>query len=279
MWFLALFTLCFSITTQASIQISSQIYDVDYGNADEDIMLLLKSGDVAWMKKKSDKSLSKMKLNAKETFKFILNDHREIVRLEVIPKKFIEVSETLSEPQFEENYSPTIVPSMEVAQEYFHEARYLNKESQCYNRAHVWSYEWFAKQAVHSNKTWIFFTRRYIRKFKFEWWFHVSPSMAVMEVDGVVREKIMDVKYGRGPIPLKQWTDIFMRDDAHCPKVETYSDYANYPESGSCYTMRSSMFYYQPFDIETKEIWGTVRANWFETELKQAYLEAFDEEI
>lgn len=279
MWFLALFSLCFSLTTQASIQIKSQIHDIDYGQSDEDIMLLLKSGDVAWMKKKAAKSLSKIIINRKETFNFILNDQRELMRLEVIPQNFVKTHETLPGQTTEEIYTPTIVSGLDLAKEYFNEARYLNKESQCYNRAHVWSYEWFTNRSVNSNKTWVFFTRRYIRKFKFEWWFHVSPSIAVMEVDGVVREKIMDVKYGRGPMPLKQWTDIFMRDDAHCPKVETYSDYANYPESGSCYTMRSSMFYYQPFDVETKETWGTVKANWFESELKQAYLEAFDEEI
>jgi len=37
------------------------------------------------------------------------------------------------------------------------------------------------------------------------------------------------------------------------------------------------MFYDQPADIESKETWGTVRANWYDDEVKQAYLEAFDE--
>lgn len=279
MWFLALFTLFLSLAAQASIEIHSKIYDIDYGAADEDIMLLLQSGDVAWVKKTNAKSFRALKLNKNDFFKFRLNDQRELEHFRVIKGESQKNLSIAARLQSEDNYTPSVIPGMDVAKEFFREARYLNKESQCYNRAHVWSYEWFLNQNINSNKTWVFFTRRYIRKFKFEWWFHVSPSVAVLEVDGIVREKIMDVKYARGPIPLKQWTDIFMRDDAHCPQVKTYSDYANYPESGSCYTMRTSMFYYQPFDIETKETWGTVKANWFESEIKQAYLEAFDEEI
>jgi hypothetical protein len=37
------------------------------------------------------------------------------------------------------------------------------------------------------------------------------------------------------------------------------------------------MYHYQPVDIESKEIWGTTKASWYDSEIKQAYLEAFDE--
>jgi hypothetical protein len=167
---------------------------------------------------------------------------------------------------------------MNLARQYFQEARYKSKESQCFNRAHVWSYEWFTKHQLLSNKTWIFFTRKYIRKFAFEWWFHVAPSVVVMENERPMH-KVMDIKYGRQPLDLKRWTDIFMRNDAVCPIVKTYSDFANYPETGWCYTMRTSMFYYQPFDVEVLETWGTTKANWYEPEIKQAFKDALDEEL
>lgn len=281
MWLLALASLSLTLTAHASLNLKTQIHDIDYGHGEEEDFLLLTSGHVAWVKNSNLKSQNKM-LEARLKGQWVnitLNDKHELEHLEVIASPKNDKNLFSAELTAEENYTPTVIESVEVAKSYFHEARYVSKDSQCYNRAHIWSFEWFLKHNVNSNKTWIFFTRRYIRKFKFEWWFHVSPSVAVRESDGVVREKLMDAKYARGPINLKQWTDIFMRDDANCPVVKTYSDYANYPESGSCYTMRSSMFYYQPYDIESKETWGTSKSNWYDVEIKAAYLEAFDEEL
>lgn len=104
----------------------------------------------------------------------------------------------------------------------------------------------------------------------------MAPSVMVSENDAI-KEKVMDVKYARGPLDLKRWTDIFMLNDASCPVVKTYSDYANYPESTWCFVMRSSMFYYQPFDLEVKESYETIKGNWFYAELKQAYFDALEE--
>ena len=276
MWLLALSFLSLTFSAHASLNLKTQIHDIDYGQNGEDDFLMLTSGHVAWMKSSSQKK----SLNLKgQWVNITLNNKNELKHLEVLPSSELSKNLSSAEMTSEEDYLPTVVDSVELAKTYFRESRYVAKDSQCYNRAHIWSYEWFLKHNVNSNKTWIFFTRRYIRKFKFEWWFHVAPSVAVRESDGTVSEKLMDVKYARGPINLKQWTDIFMRDDANCPMVKTYSDYANYPESGSCFTMRSSMFYYQPFDIESKETWGTSKSNWYDTEIKAAYQEAFNEEL
>jgi hypothetical protein len=172
--------------------------------------------------------------------------------------------------------APSILAGLEEAQKIFQEASYKKKESQCYNRAHVWSYEWFKHHEIYSQKTWLFFTRKYIRKFKFDWWFHVAPSVVVNENE-IPRHRIMDVKYSKGPIESKRWTDIFMRNKASCPLIKTYSEYANYPESGWCFLMRTSMFYYQPFDMEMLETWGTKRINWYGPELRQAFDDALEE--
>jgi hypothetical protein len=40
--------------------------------------------------------------------------------------------------------------------------------------------------------------------------------------------------------------------------------------------MKSSMYYYQPVDLEQKEVMGFEKTKWQETEVRQAYLEAFD---
>ena len=281
MRFLVLGFLLLPFAANASRTVHSKIYDIDYGVGDEETFIMLTSGDVAWVKKSRNKSKQRHLELTKyfgQSKLFILNDANELVKMEEAPLPEVKTLEELTPDSIQEEYTPTVVADLPTAMALFKAGRYLDKDSQCFNRAHVWTYEWFTKNQINSNKTWVFFTRRYIRKFKFEWRFHVSPSVAVRE-NGVVKEKILDIKYARGPIDLKRWTDIFLRDDAHCPMVTTYSDYANYPESGSCYTMRSSMFYYQPFDLEAKETWGTMRADWIDADVKAAYLEAFDEVI
>ena len=267
---------CFYLNSFASFEIKTQIYDIDFGGPQEELLILLKSGHVTRLKSHDPKLIDSLKiaLKKKSWLKFQLNERSELDHFELVQEKVFKPL-NFDSPD-EEIYEPTVIENMDLARKYFQEARYKEKESQCYNRAQIWTYEWFAKNLIYSNKTWLFFTRKYIRKYKFDWWFHVSPSVKVIE-DGVLREKIMDAKYARGPLDLKNWTDIFLKNNANCPLVGTYSDYANYPETGWCFTMRSSMFYYQPFDLEMKETWGSLKSNWIPEEIKQAYLEAFDE--
>lgn len=279
MWlFTSIIFAALSLPVLANTEITAQVFDIDYGKKGEETLLLLTTGHVARVQN-IHKNLASYE-NARQErswIKFQLNSEREIISAQVVPARISSKNKSLA--FFEEDlFEPTLIESMDQARAYFADGRYVNKESQCYNRAHIWSYEWFTKHSILSNKTWLFFTRKYIRKYKFEWWFHVAPSVKVMDA-GIAREKIMDVKYARGPIDLKRWTDIFMLNDAHCPLVKTYSDYANYPESGWCYTMRTSMFYYQPYDIEMKETWGAVRGNWNESDIRAAYAEAFDEQF
>jgi hypothetical protein len=75
------------------------------------------------------------------------------------------------------------------------------------------------------------------------------------------------------------WTDIFMRNNSDCPKVETYSEQANYPESNWCYIMESPMYYYQPVDLENLEKKGEIKNSWNPTEVRDAYKDAFDIDI
>lgn len=273
---LGIVLLFFTTIVSAGTDLVARIHDIDLGNQGEEDLVLLTNGKVLRLPHGPLKSFIDLQA-AKESesrIRLTFNDERIIEEVELISSE----SPSFTPELTDENYSPTIIPDMNTARQYFQEGRYKSKESQCFNRAHVWAYEWFTKHQLLSNKTWIFFTRKYIRKFAFEWWFHVAPSVVVMENEQP-RHKVMDIKYGRQPLDLKRWTDIFMRNDAVCPMVKTYSDYANYPETGWCYTMRTSMFYYQPFDVEVLETWGTSKANWIEPEIKQAFKDALDEEI
>jgi hypothetical protein len=257
--------------------ITARVHAIDKVKGEE-AFIYLSTGDVGRTEDLSIIGKLEIAHKKKSWMRFQLTNARVIENVQLTVSPLQTEKRLIPATPSQAIYEPTLIENLELAQEYFREARYVDKESQCFNRAHVWSYEWFVKHAINSNKTWIFFTRRYIRKFKFKWWFHVSPSVQVME-NGFPTEKIMDIKYARGPLPIHRWTEIFMRDRATCPLVKTYSDYANYPETGSCFLMNTSMFYYQPFDIESKETWETMKANWYDSEIKEAYLEAFDEVI
>lgn len=276
---LVLIIFIFTSGAFAQSVVSTQIHDIDMGQVGEQPLIFLSTGQVVTYPG-SDKSMFdrlRTAIRNKSWFALKLNEAREIIELKEIasPPSVMTEKNLLTEVN-ETPYTPSILKNMDVARGFFYDARTTHKEeSQCFNRAHVWAYEWRTKKNLYSSKAWLFFTRKFIRKYKFEWWFHVAPMVYVIS-DGQVKERVMDIKYARGPLKLKQWTNIFMRDSADCPVVEKYSDHANFPESGSCFLMKSSMYYYQPVDIEQKEILGFDKTKWQESEVRQAFLEAFD---
>lgn len=267
----------FSAFTFADTNIRTQVHDIDRGQVNELPLIFLSTGQVVTYPngKKSDFDLLEIGVLHNKWFLITINNKKEIVTFK----------EVASPPTFDNSefhflnptpFIPSILKDMTEARNVFSEARSDSREeSQCFNRAHIWSYEWRIQRKIYSSKAWLFFTRKFIRKYKFEWWFHVAPMVHVVH-EGQVKERVMDIKYAKGPLMLKQWTDIFMRDNAHCPVVDKYSDQANFPESGSCFVMKSSMYYYQPIDLELLEMKGSTRSMWIEPEVKHAYLDAFN---
>lgn len=272
-----LFLLIATLSNVDAYETISQVKDIDQGsNLDSEALIFLSNGRVIRVKKESTKLLSQLQDARRE---------KTWLRFNVSSKLLGEVSVStdpyksdhsknltfINEPMFE----PSILPSIDRARLLFNDAKLNPKESQCYNRAHVWVYDWRIKNNVYSSKVWIFFTRKYIREHKFEWWFHVAPVVHVF-TENEVKRRVMDIKYSRGPLSINRWTDIFMRNSAKCPIVEKYSDQADYPESASCFLMLTSMYYYQPVDLDLLERKGTIRNRWFYPEVKHAFEEAFE---
>ncbi|HXH30654.1 MAG TPA: protein-glutamine glutaminase family protein [Bacteriovoracaceae bacterium] len=247
----------------------------------EEALVLLTNGKVATLRDFDGATLSKFQTGKDfgTWYRISLNEQREIVDSEEIeaPLETTDVVSALQIKNLNQIFTPSILNSIEQAKTFFNETKYNTKDSQCYMRAHVWAYDWRTQKNLFSSKVWLFFTRKYIRTRKFEWWFHVAPFVHVV-VDGKVRERVLDIKYfkHRGPVSMKQWTDFFLADDFNCPVVANFSEQANHPETGSCYLMKSSMYFYQPIDLETLETKGAFRKNWVEAEVKQSYKEAFD---
>jgi len=168
------------------------------------------------------------------------------------------------------DFEPTVIGSTQAAREIFNNMKPIQNESQCYNRATVWSFEWFNQQNINSYKSWIFFTRKYIRQYQFKWWFHVAPSLDIQD-EGAIKEKIMDKKYASAPLDPRSWTNIFMKNKAPCRKINNYFDYSHYPESADCFILRTNMYYHQPVDIEYFNEFGIARNSFDQMELNNAY--------
>lgn len=146
-------------------------------------------------------------------------------------------------------------------------------KSQCFNRAHVWSWELHARrykgQRIQTGKIWLFFSKKYIRQYNYKWWFHIAPYL---NVKGEMR--VIDRSFSYKPLAKKSWTDMFMQNRADCPNITKYSDYRDYPYDYYCYTMKSSVFYWQPWQLENVETKGEGKENWVPYELKKAYRNA-----
>lgn len=275
-----LLPLFLSLPLIAATEFTTKINDIDYGQkAGDEVLVFLDNGKVAKLRETNTSLLSETKsINKKDWFRFTLDDERFITAVEEVGAPIQETKAFESFNEAPQSYVPTTIASMALAQKYHKEARYNPKESQCFNRAQVWTYEWWRNHSLKSMKILIYFSRTYIRRYNFEWWFHIAPYVHVME-NGKVVERVMDVKYSSGPRDFQKWANIFLRNDHPCPVITKYSDYADYPYTGECYFQRTHMYTYQPADLQMYEAWGYQKTSWNMTEVRWAYEEAYDETL
>lgn len=284
-WYILFFFAALIVRSSYGFEILTHVNKIDISEkAFEPSLIFLASGHVLKLYPSQNELLQLLQSAKQERdlLKFTSNEEREITNIAYInPQRSqtplvinrLEKSMVEEIPNVEEK--PTVLKTLNHVRELFKYARINNKESQCFNRAHVWSYEWKADKNINTAKMFIFFSVKYIREHNFHWWFHVAPYSHVV-IGNKIKERILDKKYLPGPSTLRQWIDRFMENGTKCRTVKLYSDYANYPESGECYLMRSNMYTYWPHDLEKQELDGTIKYNWVPEELHIAYSEAFD---
>ncbi|MGK5084732.1 protein-glutamine glutaminase family protein [Bdellovibrionota bacterium FG-1] len=120
-------------------------------------------------------------------------------------------------------YQPTVFGSMSDAQQLFSQERQLDHNSQCHNRAMVWTYDWYRYQGTRSMKVMMFFTKRfqntYVRWRKgffgnsvkpYKWWYHTAPFVYVGN-----QEVVIDQEFCPGPLTVDQWSQFFLSDIIH----------------------------------------------------------------
>jgi hypothetical protein len=247
---------------------------VDYGKKSEPDLLMFADGRVGFVEKNKTSLLDVKSFQAGDVVKVRLNKKFRVVELipiTTVEKDFLDEPESFDEADGKRFYTPTILSSMSQASTMFFNMRGdYQRESQCYNRAHVWAYEEWKRNGTNLMKVFVFYTRRYIREYNFNWWFHAIPAVYVGN------ELItLDRRYARGPLSMKPWTDIFVRSKRTCALITKYSTYRKNQESEHCYLHYASMYFWQPYELDRNERTGYTKTQFFQNQVNHAYWEAF----
>jgi Glutaminase len=150
----------------------------------------------------------------------------------------------------------------------------FERVSECSDRAHVWAYDEFKNKGIRTEKIFIFFTKTYIDKNNFKWWFHVAPLVSVSEGEGIQR-RVLDYRYTDGPKLIKEWSDLLVFSKRDCKMTTKFSEYDVNPQTEDCYMMIDSMYYRLPGDLSLQETAGSYRSQFNEAEVSGARARAF----
>jgi hypothetical protein len=261
-----------SLASAFGARLTSRIHSLDVARKVGDShLVMLENGSVVFLKYEDKKNLRRFKTYLKKN---------ESLDIKVDAANNVLAVETLSSPEiqgqgpefsFPQTYEPSVLGPSEATEIFRRMRRDYQNDSQCYNRAHIWTWEEFRKSGLRSRKHFLFFTRRYIRNYRYKWWFHVSPSVLVQGLG----DRILDRRYTGGPRSLNSWTSIFIASRRSCPVVNNYFDYRNNQESQDCYLIPVSMYFWQPRDIERRDLTGFVKTSYIQREVNYAYWEAF----
>jgi hypothetical protein len=198
---------------------------------------------------------------------YVKINHKEINKAKFSPKHF--------ENFDQENFEPSIVPSLKDAQDIFNRSNpYYKRVSECSDRAHVWAHEELKFSGTKSMKAFIFFTASYINSVRFKWWFHVAPLYRVND-QGNIKDLVMDFRYTDRPLTVKEWSDQFVFTKRSCKVTTKFSEYDVNPQTENCYLIFESMHYKIPAEIHEKELSGKHKTRTSDYELKTSYRYAF----
>lgn len=259
-------TLSYARTHEATIS------SIDYGrNSAEETLLYLSDGYV--LRIPSTKNLKPYEdlRRSNKLIRFKTDQNRRLTSYRVLGT----VKSSEETASLNEDYQPSILSSQNEAAGIFSALkRGWSSRSQCYNRAHIWVYESKNSSNLNAMKVFMFYTRKYIREFNFEWWFHVAPFTYIQE-NGAVTERVLDPRFTKAPLAVKSWTDIFMRNKVVCPVITQYSQYENHQEAEYCYLFKTSMYYLQPLDLDNLERTGKTKTKFIKYEVDRAYRNGF----
>ncbi len=274
--FFILFLMAFPVLSFSRIY-HSAIHTIDESIDDSPHLLLLDNGSVIFLKNenKEDLDFFKESKSSSSYYEITTDDENNFISARSVSYS-VNLGDSIGQGNQEKelnlSYEPTILNSLSDASAIFRKMRRdYQYESQCYNRAHIWTWEEFNRSSLKSKKYFLFFTSRYIRAYRYHWWFHVTPAVSVNGLG----DRILDRRYTTDIKMIKDWTDKFIYSKRSCPIVFKYNDYRYNQQLEHCYLIPVSMYFWQPRDIERRDRLGVEKTSFIRSELNYAYWEAF----
>lgn len=264
---LPLIMLILSTTFAYGARFQSRIESIEEGSGETPHLVFFQNGHVAFLDEEDKEFLPYFQqgLDEKSLLDITVDNRNSLESVSTLDSGSEDESEAgvYTEKQ---SFEPTIISPEEAVNVFQRMRRNYQYDSQCYNRAHIWAYEEWKRSSLNSIKLFMFFTRSYIRKYRYHWWFHVSPMVKTH-----VGEKVLDRRFTKGPLDVKVWTDVFIYSKRACAVVSRYSDYRDNQETEDCYLIPVSMYHWQPRDIDAE----TLKTEYIRSEVNWAYREAF----
>jgi hypothetical protein len=268
-------TLLFALMTTLSTlawgeRFTDHIHSVSPGENGDEHLLMLSSGRAAFIDQEISPEFDPSDFRSGERVELEVDENLTLKSVTSLPP--LETSQDTApfmEPELLQN--PTVLSDYSTAKSIFNGMnRSYKSKTECSDRAHVWSYEEWKKHGLVSNKVFLFFTNTYIRRYRFYWWFHVSPYTLIRE-NGNVVEHVMDRRYTGYPYHMKNWTDVFIRSKKSCP-VKTYAHYrANKNGPEHCFLVKTSMYYRLPYHVRMMEDNGVIKTRFSTSEVNFSY--------
>lgn len=253
--------------------VTSSIHSFDLDPKGSDHFIKLNSGEVIFVDDKQ--VINELESKYRERLiEFFFDEEQKLSDWRVAPDgPEMELSSPITTSP---DYVPSRISSKETLEAIFNGQRKdSRRRSECYHRAYVWAYEEHKRNDHFLTKHFLFFTSRYIREYRYRWWFHVAPSVLYENESGKEEFIIFDRTFMKGPATLKQWTDSFIASKRDCPVVYVYSHYHNNQLSQHCYLIPTPMYYLQPLDIENFEKKGVEKKNFVPWDLNLSYRKGF----
>lgn len=267
--FLLIFTFILMSTTAFAERFKDRFHSIEEGSPGEESLLYLESGRVVFLSPERSRGFVSV-LEPGAPIEIVTGKRNTVKAILSLPE---EAPKSAPEPEPEGAMSvdPTILPDHATALTIF---RGMNNswksKTECTDRAHVWSYEEWKKRGLIQKKVFLFFTQTYIRRYRYHWWFHVSPYTFIQH-DNEVVEHVMDRRYTRAPLHMKTWTDIFIRSKRSCPE-STYRHYRNNRYGTEhCYIVKADMYYRLPLHVRNLEDSGIVKTRFSTSEVNFSY--------
>jgi hypothetical protein len=268
--FLIPLTLALLSTSALAERMNGTIHSFNRGKNGESHLLFLNSGRVIMIKPNGRFSFSRLDFKPGTNIELDVDENNELEAVSSMPDESFPSEEEPPMP-IPASTDTTVLPNMAAASNVFSGMnRSWKSNTECTDRAHIWSYEEWKKRSLVSRKVFMFFTDTYIRRYNYHWWFHVSPYTLVQSGDGVT-EQVLDRRYTSGPRGMKSWSDIFIRSKKSCP-VKTYAYYrANQNGAEHCFHVKSNMYNRLPYHVRQQENTGRVQTKFSTSEVNFSY--------